>query len=173
MYRLTGFLSALVLTFAAAPAANADTITDLAVATDDLSTLTELVVAADLADTLASEGPFTVFAPVNDAFSALPSRAVDIIVSNPDILETVLLYHVVADDLKAAEVLAERRIETVQGESVRVRTFGERAFLDRSEIIATDIDADNGTVHLINRVLLPREARIAIIREYIRQFRAH
>ncbi len=173
MHKVSSIVGGLALVFAAAPAAQADTITDLAIATEDLSTLTELVVAADLADTLASEGPFTVFAPTNDAFGKLPSRAVDIIVSNPDILTSILLYHVVADDLVAADVLAQRSIETVQGESVRVRTIGERAFVDFSQIIATDIDAENGTVHLIDRVLLPREAKRSIIRAYIKQLRAH
>jgi transforming growth factor-beta-induced protein len=160
--------------FAAPASASADTITDLAIATPELSSLKDAVVAQNLADTLAGPGPFTVFAPVNDAFAELPGYVATALENEPELLTDILLYHVVADDLVAEEVLAQPSLKTVQGEQLRISASDEGAFVNRSEIIATDIDADNGTVHLIDRVLLPRsvyQAAINDLREQINQLR--
>lgn len=147
-------------------------IVGIAAATDDLSTLVSLVSAAGLVETLDAGGPFTVFAPTNAAFAKLPERVVDIVVNNPDILTSILTYHVVGDELFADDVLAERRIATLQGESLMVRTLGGNAYVDRSQIVATDIEASNGVVHVIDSVLIPREARIAILRAAIAEYRS-
>ncbi len=147
-------------------------IVGIASATDDLSTLVSLVSSAGLAETLDTGGPFTVFAPTNSAFGKLPERAVNIIVSNPDILSSVLTYHVVGDELFAEDVLAQRRIDTLQGESLMVRTFAGEPYVNFSKIVATDIEASNGVVHLIDNVLVPREARIAILRAAVAEYRA-
>ncbi len=121
----------------------------------DFSTLVELLQATGLDEVLRGEGPFTVFAPTNAAFEALPDWLVNFLVNNPRTLEQVLLYHVVAEDLGAGEVLAERRIKTVQGRSVYVKTRGDDAYINSSKILATDIKASNGTIHVIDKILIP------------------
>lgn len=174
--RLLSLIPAIALMFMGAVAlspqkASADSIAEIAVATDDLSTLVELVSAVGLVDTLAGEGTFTVFAPTNEAFGKLPQRVLDILGERPDILETIILYHVLGEEKFATAVLADNRHTTLQGESVRVRSNDNSAFVNRSEITTIDIDADNGVVHLIDRVLLPNEAKRELLREIINQFR--
>ena len=133
------------------------TIVDIAAGNPDFSTLVELVVAAGLADTLASDGPFTVFAPTNEAFEKLPRRVKKAIEADPQVLVDILLYHVVADELLAEDVLSTRRIETVEGSTIKVRPKVLK--LNRSNIIATDIVASNGVIHVIDRVLVPPQYR--------------
>jgi uncharacterized surface protein with fasciclin (FAS1) repeats len=131
------------------------TIVDIAVANDDFSILVDAVIAAGLADTLASEGPFTVFAPTNDAFVALLGdlgvKSLDDI--DIDTLTQVLLYHVVPGNLLAADVLAEHTLTTAQGADITVDAKNVR--VNDSNIIATDIIASNGVIHVIDAVLLP------------------
>jgi len=152
--------------------ASADTIVDIAVANDDFESLVEAVTARDLATTLSGAGPFTVFAPTDDAFAKLPAYLTRAIEKNPALLTDILLYHVVADDLVAAEVLAAKRIKTVQGESLRVNTRKGSPFVDRSQIVATDIDASNGTIHVIDTVLVPNSVYHAVIVDLRNQVRA-
>lgn len=132
------------------------TIVELAVATPDLSTLVAAVKAAGLVDTLSSEGPFTVFAPTNAAFEAA-LKALDLsaeeLLGNKELLTKILTYHVVAGEFFAADVLAKQSLKTVQGEDIAVDAANVK--VNDSKIIATDIDASNGVVHLIDAVLLP------------------
>lgn len=151
------FSFVLAAVMVATPAqADTNTIVDIAVDNENFSALVDAVVAEDLAGTLASEGPFTVFAPTNDAFEKLPgfvNRALD---KKPELLSDILLYHVVSGNLLAADVLAERQLESVQGENLRVRAAGNNAFINNAQITATDVVADNGVIHVIDRVLIPR-----------------
>lgn len=146
-----------------AGAAAANTIVDIAVADDRFSTLVAAVTAADLAETLSGPGPFTVYAPVNDAFAALPSGTVETLLmpENKDQLTNVLLYHVDDRKLTASQfapgsnyykpVLASERlcITSHSGVSIADGT-GETA-----NVIIADIQASNGVIHVIDKVLLP------------------
>ena len=145
------------------PAAPAPTknIVELAQATPSLSILVEAVVAADLAGTLSSVGPFTVFAPTNDAFVALLAELkvskADLLANKP-LLTSVLTYHVLPKKVVKADIPFGAPITTVQGETITIDTSAvitdTRA--RKSQITATDILAKNGVVHLIDKVILPK-----------------
>lgn len=140
------------------------TITDIVVNTPDVSILKDIVVALDLADTLASDGPFTVFAPTNEAFENLLDTldmTFEELASDTDLLETVVLYHVLGSEVKAKDVLSLTEgtlVPTIWWESLRVSNRNG-VFVDTSEVIKTDIDASNGVIHLIDEVLLPPSVR--------------
>lgn len=138
-----------------APSVEAANVVETAQGVDSLSTLVELVVAADLAGTLAGAENITVFAPTNDAFEKLPRVLTRAIERNPDILVSILTYHVAGDRLRAADVVGMRSIPTLEGSSINVRTAGNNVFLNNAKITAVDIETDNATVHTINRVLIP------------------
>lgn len=142
----------------------AQTIVDIAQSDANFSSLVQAVVSQDLASTLSGEGPFTVFAPTNDAFDHLPEYLSDAIARNPELLTDILLYHVVADELFAGDVLSKRRIETVLGESLRVQSR-HGASINNAQILATDIDATNGVVHVIDTVLIPNSVYRAVLRD--------
>ena len=134
------------------------TITELVVATPALSTLLAAVQAAGLADTLASEGPFTVFAPTNDAFAKIPSDVLNILLADKDALTAVLLRHVVPDAaLKAQDVPhGTTSLKTAGGEEIEVtrnRYIKVKSSAGEASVIATDILATNGVVHLVNTVI--------------------
>ncbi len=159
----------------ATPAAADETIVDIAVGNEDFSTLVELVVAQELVETLASEGPLTVFAPTNDAFARMPQFVSRALERNPELVTDVLLYHVVPGALLAEDVLAETSLTTAQGSDLRVRLAGQNAFVNTSRIIATDIEASNGVIHVIDRVLVPNsvfQAVIADARNQVQQLAA-
>lgn len=167
MIRTLGMVAcAGVLAFTATTAttfANEGTIVDVASGNDDFSTLVEFVVAAELVDTLAGTGPFTVFAPTNDAFAAMPAFVGEVLTANPDLLNDILLYHVVPGSLMATDVLAAETLTTANEEMMRVSTADGNAFVDASTIILTDVEADNGVIHAIDTVLLPNTVYQAVI----------
>jgi uncharacterized surface protein with fasciclin (FAS1) repeats len=152
--RSTGLL-ALVVLFGVAQTTHAQNVVETAQGVDDLSTLVELVVSADLADTLSNAEDITVFAPTNDAFEKLPNVLFRAIENDPDILVSILTYHVAPERLRAEDVIETRRIGTLQGTDIIVRTPGNNVFLNSSQVTATDIETDNATVHTINKVLIP------------------
>lgn len=158
------FSFVLAAVMVATPAqADTNTIVDIAVGNENFSALVGAVVAEDLADVLASEGPFTVFAPTNDAFEKLPGFVNRALEKKPELLTDILLYHVVSGNLLAADVLEERQLESVQGENLRVRAAGNNAFINNARITATDVVADNGVIHVIDRVLIPRSVLSFVI----------
>ncbi|MGY6550044.1 MAG: fasciclin domain-containing protein [Roseinatronobacter sp.] len=137
-------------------AATADeTIVDIAAANEDFSTLVAAVVAADLADTLAGEGPFTVFAPTDDAFAALPEGTVEALLEDIPALTGILTYHVVAGNIMSGD-LAEgcNEVETLNGASATV-CVGETVTIDGATVVMADIEASNGVIHVIDAVILP------------------
>jgi uncharacterized surface protein with fasciclin (FAS1) repeats len=119
------------------------------------STLIAAVTAAGLAETLATGGPFTVFAPTDDAFAKLPAGTVEALLADIDALKNVLLYHVVSGDKSAKDLLKQRSVATLQGANVHVYSWWGRVFVNRSQVIDANISAGNGTVHAISSVLLP------------------
>jgi uncharacterized surface protein with fasciclin (FAS1) repeats len=131
-------------------------IVEIAASDDRFTTLVKLVKKAGLADDLAS-GELTVFAPTNKAFNKLPRKTLRAVKRDKDLLISVLTYHVVAGEVPASEVvkLDGKRVETLNGKTVRVRVNGSKVRVNRSKVTQTDIDATNGVVHVVNRVLVP------------------
>lgn len=132
-------------------------IVDAAIATPELSTLVDLVVAAGLDDALATTENITVFAPTNDAFDALPSELVDVVVGNTDLLTAVLTYHVTTgqqDPRKMSATIATRR-ETLNGQSVYFGRADGEARVNMAGVACQGVKTDNGTVWVIDSVLLP------------------
>ncbi len=151
---------------------NSGTIIDAAVATPDLSTLTAAVTAAGLVDTLNSDGPFTVFAPTNAAFDALPDGTVASLLKpeNNAALTNILTSHVVAGNLSAADIVAaveanggKLKVQTLSGATLKVMKYGDTLKIkdesgNKSKVAIADIMKSNGTVHVITGVLLPAAA---------------
>jgi len=131
-----------------------ETVVDIAAGNEQFSILTAAVKAAGLVETLGGDGPFTVFAPTDDAFSALPAGTVDHLLKpeNRDQLVSILTYHVVPGRIKASDLLGAFSAETVNGQAVPI---GLR--VGEANVIATDIEASNGVIHVIDAVLLPPE----------------
>lgn len=124
------------------------------------TTLVSLVQKAGLADDLSGETKLTVFAPTNSAFRKLPAAKLEQLGRNRTLLRKVLLYHVVAGDVKAEQVVRLRSVRTLAKRKVRIRVRDETVVLNRrSKVIQTDVAASNGTIHVIDRVLLPPAAR--------------
>ncbi len=119
-----------------------------------LSTLNSLVTQAGLTDTLKGTGPFTVFAPTNDAFKAVPQKTLDEVAANPALLKSVLTYHVLAAKVSAADV-KNGNVKTVQGANVAVSKAGEFVTVEDAMVQKADIAATNGVIHTIDRVLMP------------------
>jgi uncharacterized surface protein with fasciclin (FAS1) repeats len=144
---------------ATAEAAEQD-IVALAQGTPELSTLVDAVTAADLGATLQEDGPYTVFAPTNDAFTAVGQDTLDQLLApaGKDQLTSVLTYHVVPGETLAADLQDGQRLETVQGEQLRVRIRGDEVQVGDATVTQPDVDAANGVVHVIDGVLLPPEA---------------
>jgi len=133
-----------------------NTITDIVVAGADFSTLEAAVIAAGLAETLAGPGPFTVFAPTNAAFAALPAGTVDALLADPDALADILKYHVVSGRVNAATVVTLKMATTLQGEDITLAVVDGDVILNGTvKVTMTDIAADNGIIHVIDGVLLP------------------
>ncbi|WP_372794017.1 fasciclin domain-containing protein [Pontiella sp.] len=135
------------------PAAMPD-IVDIAAAAG-FDTLTAALELTGLDEVLRSDGPFTVFAPTEEAFEKLPPRLLNFLLDHPKYLEYLLLYHVVQGSLNAEEVFAERSLKTVSGRKVYPRVIKGRPYINRSAVIEADIEASNGTIHVIDRVLIP------------------
>jgi phosphate transport system substrate-binding protein len=158
MRKVQLILAVLVLTLIVSVAgvfAQDGTIVDVAVGNEDFSTLVSLVQAAGLVETLASEGPFTVFAPTNAAFAALPESVVAYLGANPEALTRVLTYHVVAGAAVMAADVATGEVATVEGGSLDVVVSEAGVAIDGVNVVATDVVASNGVIHVIDGVLLP------------------
>jgi uncharacterized surface protein with fasciclin (FAS1) repeats len=149
------------LTVLALGVGSAQTIVDIAVGDDQFSTLVTAVTAAGLVETLSGDGPFTVFAPTNDAFAALPAGALDAVLADPALLTAVLTYHVVAGDVRAADVVSLTKARTLQGEHVQIGTEGG-VTIDGANVVAADVVASNGVIHVVDAVLLPKAVLAAL-----------
>ena len=141
----------------AAPEGEMADIVDTAVAAGGFETLVAAVTAAGLVDTLKSDGPFTVFAPTDEAFAALPEGTVDALLADTDALTAVLLYHVVPGKVMAADVvgLDGEMVETVGGEMVAIAVDGDSVMINDSNVVAADVETSNGVIHVIDAVLIP------------------
>jgi uncharacterized surface protein with fasciclin (FAS1) repeats len=130
-------------------------IVETAVADGRFTTLAAALEAANLLDTLKGPGPFTVFAPTDEAFAKLPEGTVKALLADIPSLSNILLYHVVSGEVFAADVVNLESAATAQGQSIAVRVEDGKVFLNDSQVIITDIAATNGVIHVIDAVLLP------------------
>jgi uncharacterized surface protein with fasciclin (FAS1) repeats len=130
-------------------------IVDTAVATGSFKTLVAAVTAAKLVDTLKSKGPFTVFAPNDEAFAKLPKGTVEGLLKDIPKLTAVLTYHVVAGKVMAADVVKLKSAKTVQGQEVKIDAK-KGVKVNDATVIKADIVTDNGVIHVIDKVLLPK-----------------
>ncbi|MDP1684607.1 fasciclin domain-containing protein [Hydrogenophaga sp.] len=147
-------LLASLLAFGALTSAQAADIVDTAVAAGSFKTLVTAVQAAGLVDTLKGPGPFTVFAPTDEAFAKIPKATLDALLKDKAALTKVLTYHVVPGKVMAKDVKAGM-VKTVQGSSLTVSTTGG-VKVDAANVVKTDIAADNGVIHVIDTVIMPK-----------------
>lgn len=147
-------LVALALTAGATFGAMAQDIVDTAVKAGNFKTLVAAVQAAGLVDTLKGPGPFTVFAPTDEAFAKIPKVTLDGLLKDKAALTKVLTYHVVPGKVMAKDVKAGK-VKTVQGQEITVST-NMGVMVDQSKVIATDVAASNGVIHAIDTVMMPK-----------------
>jgi uncharacterized surface protein with fasciclin (FAS1) repeats len=147
-------LIASFLTFGMALSVQAADIVDTAVAAGSFKTLATALGAADLVSTLKGKGPFTVFAPTDEAFAKIPKADLDALLKDKKKLTAVLTYHVVPGKVMAADVKAGK-VKTVQGSEVTIATTGG-VTVNNAKVIKTDIAADNGVIHVIDTVIMPK-----------------
>jgi uncharacterized surface protein with fasciclin (FAS1) repeats len=149
-------LSALVMGLSFSVKAQDKNIVELAVGTESLSTLVTAVKAAGLVETLSGNGPFTVFAPTNEAFEALPDGTLESLLKpeNKDQLVAVLTYHVIGAKVMSSDLKEGQKAKTVQGEEVTISLKGG-ASVSGAKVATADIKASNGVVHVIDKVILP------------------
>ncbi len=143
-----------VSVFAQAPTKN---IVETAVSAGTFKTLAQALTAADLISTLQGAGPFTVFAPTDEAFAKIPADKLNALLADKEALKKVLLYHVVAGSVKAADVvkLNGKSVKTVQGSTAKVTVKDGKVKLKNANVVQTDIMATNGVIHVLDTVILP------------------
>ncbi|MDZ7718364.1 MAG: fasciclin domain-containing protein [Balneolaceae bacterium] len=133
-------------------------IVSIASGADNLSTLVKAIQAAGLVETLQSDGPFTVFAPTNEAFAALPDGTLESLLKeeNRDKLVQILTYHVVPGKVMSTDLEDGMMAETVEGSSITV-DLSDGVAIDNANVVSADIEADNGVVHIIDSVIMPSD----------------
>ncbi|MFZ4506237.1 MAG: fasciclin domain-containing protein [Fimbriimonas sp.] len=154
LFTLVAGLALATSSFAAAD----KTIVEIAVGNKDFSTLVSLLKAADLVDTLSGKGPFTVFAPTNAAFAKVPKATLEALGKDKALLTKVLTYHVVSGNVLAADALKLRgkSVATVAGAKIKLSGHGKELKINNAKVIAADIKASNGVIHVIDTVLIPK-----------------
>lgn len=132
-------------------------IVEIAAGNPDFSTLVAALQAADLVDALSGEGPFTVFAPNNEAFAMLPDGTLEMLLlpENKDQLVEILTYHVVPGKVMAADVVELTEATSLEGDTIAITVSDEGVMVDDADVIATDIEASNGVIHVIDAVIMP------------------
>ena len=132
-------------------------IVETAVNHGSFKTLVAAVTAADLVETLKSDGPFTVFAPLDDAFNALPDGTVDTLIKpeNKEKLTGILTYHVLAGKVMSTDLEDGMKAKTVNGQEVTVHLKDGKVFINNAEVVVADVETDNGVIHAINKVMMP------------------
>jgi uncharacterized surface protein with fasciclin (FAS1) repeats len=154
MMKSLAFVAVLGLAAGCATTPAPTTIADTAARTPQLSTLNKLINDAGLADTLRGPGPYTVFAPSDDAFKAVPAKTLADLGKDKELLKAVLTYHVLAGNVPAADVKTGNA-KTVQGANVALSRAGGFVTVEEAVVTQADVKASNGVVHVIDRVLIP------------------
>ncbi|MCW5942161.1 MAG: fasciclin domain-containing protein [Fimbriimonadaceae bacterium] len=157
--RIKKFVSSIVLTgllgVAAIAHAPEKDIVDTAVGAGKFTTLVKLVQTAGLVDVLKGKGPFTVLAPTDEAFAKLPKATVEALLKDKEALKRVLLYHVVPGNNEASTVVKATTLETANKLGLKVKVKGGTVTINNAKVIATDVKASNGVIHVIDTVLVP------------------
>ena len=157
--KLTGIIAVALFAsssvFAGNHAEKSNTIVDVASNEAAFSTLVTALQAAALVDTLKGEGPFTVLAPTNEAFEALPEGTLDALLADPDQLAQILTLHVVAGKANASDVASMTDVTTVQGAVLDIDTT-DGVTIGGAKVVQADVSASNGVIHVIDRVILPQ-----------------
>jgi len=152
-------LATLAPAFGCVPTSTGDEKKDIiatAVDAGSFKTLAAALGAADLVKTLQGPGPFTVFAPTDEAFAKLPPGTVDALLKDVPKLKGILTYHVVAGDVRAAEVVQLTRARTLQGQDLKISVSDGKVKVDEAVVVKTDIVCSNGVIHVIDAVVLPK-----------------
>ena len=134
-------------------------IVDTAISAGNFNTLVKAVQAAGLVETLKGKGPFTVFAPTDDAFGKLPKGTLEDLLKpeNKEKLVSILTYHVVPGKVMAADVVKKSKVKTVQGSYIKIKAKDGKVMVDKANVVKTDIGASNGVIHVIDAVIMPPE----------------
>lgn len=130
-------------------------IVETALAAGNFTTLATALQAADLVSVLQGEGPFTVFAPTDEAFAKLPEGTVEALLQDKEKLAQVLLYHVVPGNVMASDVVKLDAAKTVQGQSIKINVMDGKVMANEAQVVATDIQTSNGIIHVLDSVILP------------------
>ena len=133
-------------------------IVEIAIGDKRFTTLVAAVKAANLVETLKGKGPFTVFAPTDDAFKKLPAGTVEGLLKDVPTLKNILLFHVVSGKVMAADVVKLQSANTVLGKPVAVKVTNGKVAINDANVVITDIEASNGVIHVIDSVLLPSKS---------------
>jgi uncharacterized surface protein with fasciclin (FAS1) repeats len=131
-------------------------IVQTAILAGSFKTLVAAVQAAGLAETLSGNGPFTVFAPTDEAFAKLPAGTVDALLKDKEKLASILTYHVVSGQVTAADAVKLTEAKTVNGQSLKIVAGKDGVMIDNAKVITADIMTSNGVIHVIDSVMLPR-----------------
>lgn len=165
-YLATGLMAVVALAaysvtdlYGKAAPAKQKSIVETAVAAGQFKTLATALQAADLIETLEGKGPFTVFAPTDEAFAKIPKEKLDALLKDKKALQGVLTYHVVAGDVGSSEVVKLDSAKTVQGQAVRIKTDGGKVHINDATVVKADIRCSNGVIHVIDSVLLPPQSK--------------
>ena len=154
------FMAAVAVTMISTPAfsdGHQSDIVDTAIAAGDFTTLVAAVQAAGLVDTLKGNGPFTVFAPTDDAFAKLPKGVVSNLLKpeNKDQLAAVLTYHVVPGKVMAKDVVSLTEAKTASGKKVKVKVVDGKVKINKATVVKADVASSNGVIHVVDKVILP------------------
>lgn len=159
--RIALALAALVLASGTATAGMNKSVVDVAAGDDRFETLVQAVQAADLAETLSGEGPFTVFAPTDDAFAKLPEGTVENLLKpeNRDQLRAILTYHVVPEEVPSSAIAGKTvQADTVNGKPLAIDASGGGVKVGNANVVAADVSASNGVIHVVDTVIMPPES---------------
>lgn len=130
-------------------------IVETAISAGSFNTLVAAVKAAGLVETLSGEGPFTVFAPTDEAFARLPEGQLEALLADKEALTAVLTYHVVAGKVMAEDVSKLSSAQTLNGQTVSVKVWDGKVMIDGAQVTTADIEATNGVIHVVDKVILP------------------
>jgi len=136
-------------------AAPTSDIVDVAVSAGSFNTLAAALEAAGLVETLKGEGPFTVFAPTDEAFAKLPEGTVEALLADKEKLTAILLYHVVPGRVTSSQVVELDKATTANGQDVRIKVRYGSVYVNGAKVVTADVEASNGVIHVIDKVILP------------------
>ena len=131
-------------------------IVETAVAAGSFKTLAAALQAAGLVETLSGKGPFTVFAPTDEAFAKLPAGTVEALLKDKEKLTAILTYHVVAGNVPSSEVVKLTSAKTVNGQDVKIKVMDGKVMVNNAHVVKADVKANNGVIHVIDTVILPK-----------------